>query len=86
MHLELFTLQQYLQAFTSPQLFLTAIWVSRYHNPDNYTKALGGVLRSRERPWRPALAGEVPSIGSTPSGGGGRPDFAVLRDVCGRER
>ena len=26
--------------------------ISRYHNPDNYTKAIGGVLRSRGGAWR----------------------------------
>lgn len=26
--------------------------VSRYHNPDNYTRALGGVLRSRGSAWQ----------------------------------
>ncbi|BDA46183.1 probable phospholipase A1 PLIP3, chloroplastic [Coccomyxa sp. Obi] len=29
--------------------------ISRFHNPDNYTRALGGVLRSRARSWRPLL-------------------------------
>lgn len=29
--------------------------ISRYHNPDNYTKALGTVLRARQRPWRALL-------------------------------
>lgn len=31
--------------------------ISRYHNPDNYTKALGGVLRARKIAWRPLLSG-----------------------------
>jgi hypothetical protein len=31
--------------------------ISRYHNPDNYTKALGGVLRARKNPWKPLLSG-----------------------------
>ena len=31
--------------------------ISRYHNPDNYTKALGGVLRARKKAWRPLLSG-----------------------------
>ena len=30
--------------------------ISRFHNPDNYTRALGGVLRSRCAPWKPLLA------------------------------
>lgn len=29
--------------------------ISRYHNPDNYTKALGTVVRERQRPWRGLL-------------------------------
>ena len=29
--------------------------ISRYHNPDNYTKALGTVVRVRQRPWRGLL-------------------------------
>ena len=29
--------------------------ISRYHNPDNYTKALGTVVRARQRPWRGLL-------------------------------
>lgn len=31
--------------------------ISRYHNPANYTRALGGVLRSRRKAWRPLLGG-----------------------------
>jgi hypothetical protein len=26
--------------------------ISRFHNPDNYTRAIGGALRSRGAPWR----------------------------------
>jgi len=29
--------------------------ISRYHNPENYTRALGTVLRARRRPWRALL-------------------------------
>ena len=31
--------------------------ISRYHNPANYTRALGGVLRTRKMAWRPLLPG-----------------------------
>lgn len=41
--------------------------ISRYHNPANYTKALGGVLRSRKLAWRPLLSGSG-SSGSSSSG------------------
>ena len=30
--------------------------ISRFHNPANYTRALGGVLRARKAAWRPLLA------------------------------
>lgn len=30
--------------------------ISRYHNPDNYTRALGGVLRARGAAWRRLVA------------------------------
>jgi hypothetical protein len=30
--------------------------ISRFHNPDNYTRALGGVLRARAAPWRGLLS------------------------------
>ncbi|KAK9862296.1 hypothetical protein WJX84_006672 [Apatococcus fuscideae] len=44
--------------------------ISRYHNPDNYTRALGGVVNARTRSWR-ALFGEATnSIGDLRSGSG----------------
>ena len=42
--------------------------ISRYHNPANYTRALGGVLRARKKAWRPllapSLAAEAPQKGT----------------------
>jgi hypothetical protein len=45
--------------------------ISRFHNPDNYTRALGGVLRSRARSWRPLLGDPKPSSGKGKKGKGG---------------
>ena len=45
--------------------------ISRYHNPANYTRALGGVLRARKAAWRPllapSLAAEAPRRGARDS-------------------
>ncbi len=30
--------------------------ISRYHNPDNYTRALGGIVNARTRDWRASFA------------------------------
>ncbi|KAK9906702.1 hypothetical protein WJX75_006470 [Coccomyxa subellipsoidea] len=45
--------------------------ISRFHNPDNYTRALGGVLRSRARSWRPLLGDPKPYGGKGKKGKGG---------------
>ncbi|KAK9818157.1 hypothetical protein WJX72_007963 [[Myrmecia] bisecta] len=39
--------------------------ISRYHNPDNYTRALGGVLRNRTRPWRALLSEQAAKAGAS---------------------
>lgn len=41
-----------LDILADPAAYGTTGGISRYHNPDHYTKALGGVLRTRSRPWR----------------------------------
>ena len=55
--------------------------ISRYHNPANYTRALGGVLRSRRKAWRPLLAGPslVDALGKqhSASGSGTSPGMAA---------
>ena len=55
--------------------------ISRYHNPANYTRALGGVLRSRRKAWRPLLSGPslVDALGKqqSASGVGASPGMAA---------
>ena len=55
--------------------------ISRYHNPANYTRALGGVLRSRRSAWRPLLGGPslVDALGKqqSPAGAGTSPGMAA---------
>ena len=41
--------------------------ISRFHNPDNYTRALGGVLRARVSGWNPLLAAGGASSGGSSS-------------------
>ncbi|KAL4443837.1 hypothetical protein ABPG75_011574 [Micractinium tetrahymenae] len=50
-----------LDILADPGAYGDAGAISRYHNPDNYTRALGGVLRARGAAWRrvAARAGEA---------------------------
>lgn len=41
-----------LDILADPGAYGDAGAISRYHNPDNYTRALGGVLRARGAAWR----------------------------------
>lgn len=41
--------------------------ISRYHNPDNYTKALAGVVRARVSPWKSLLSGASEASRTLPS-------------------
>ena len=50
--------------------------ISRYHNPENYTRALGTVLRARRRPWRALLeagAGDAGAGGAVAAPGAAPP-------------
>ena len=69
--------------------------ISRYHNPDNYTRALGGVVRARTRPWRALLADRTAmrsqeaqdSPSSTPSDDRrDLPWYVLLRDAGGTRK
>lgn len=44
--------------------------ISRYHNPANYTRALGGVLRSRNKHWCSINAAAAAASESSSSGSG----------------
>ncbi len=45
-----------LDILADPGAYGDAGAISRYHNPDNYTRALGGVLRARGAAWRRVTA------------------------------
>jgi hypothetical protein len=60
--------------------------ISRFHNPDNYTRAVGGALRARGAPWRrlvanakaAGLGGYRPALGPLPeAAAAGREGAAV---------
>ena len=54
--------------------------ISRFHNPDNYTRALGGVLRARVAGWGPLLAAPGGA------GGGGSSPHSSSRDQQQQQR
>ena len=61
-----------LETLTDPGAYGNDGSISRYHNPDHYTQAVGGVLRARQGAarWRPLR--ELAEIGKGEPGGGGR--------------
>ena len=55
--------------------------ISRYHNPDNYTRALGGIVSARTRDWRASFAASTTSADAATADAGATVSADALPDA-----